>query len=171
MYKLIIYKMKWVFLIFSPTLIKQIKIIVIVCRITQLLLNCGAIYTCMNFSFYFFLWYSLWFSQVISLLHASRKWTRVPPTPVTIMPLATRRMLVPWGLDVAAQQGSLALHVLNQWISVPWTPVPMECAAVWAITTGACVSQVCCTVNIVYIICQHRLFGAIGLLSLHMHIK
>ena len=49
--------------------------------------------------------------QATRVLHVSRRWTRVPPVPVTIMGHATPRARAPWDSAVAAQQASLALRV------------------------------------------------------------
>ncbi len=57
--------------------------------------------------------------QATRVLLVSRKWTRVPPAPVTITGHATPKALAPWGLAVAAQQASPALHVPSWWTSVP----------------------------------------------------
>lgn len=57
--------------------------------------------------------------QVTRVLHVSRRWTRVPPAPVTITGHATPRAPALWGLDVAAQQGSQGPPAPSWWTSVP----------------------------------------------------
>ena len=86
-------------------------------------------------------------SQATRVLHASRRWTRVPPAPVTITGHATPRAPGRWGSAVAAQRASPAPRVPSWWTSVPWTPAPMGSAAAWATATGVCVSQVSWSVN------------------------
>lgn len=85
--------------------------------------------------------------QATRELCVSRRWTRVLPAPVTTTGHATPRAPAPWGLAAAAQRASPAPHALSWWTSVPWTPVPTGSAAVWAIATGVCASQVSCCVS------------------------
>lgn len=58
-------------------------------------------------------------SQATRVLCASRRWTPVPPAPVTITGRATPRAPAPWALVVAARQDSLVPHVPSWWTSVP----------------------------------------------------
>lgn len=91
-------------------------------------------------------------SQATRGRHVSRRWTHVPPAPVTTTGRATLKAPGPWDLAAAARPVSLAPRAPSWWTSAPLTPVLTVSAAAWATATGVCVSQVNALFLVTYVL-------------------